>query len=460
MTTKFLNKTDQRGAHGHHKRILRSGITVVALGFASLAMFSTPALADFDDALNAYSDKQYENAVDLWNRYAVAGDVKSKQVLGDIYSGKALEADTPLVLPAKTGVIPQDDVEALAWYILAANHDFKSYNQSPTYREINAKYKAQERVPVLQQRMSTSDVKKAQKRVVEILSAQSEFDLYRLGKMYQGGQGLQKDNVKALMFYELAKGRNRNSNAQASDAAKFLISIMSSSHVEDAQEDAANWEPPLPEALKTQTPRQLKLEEELRELRSLQTANALDNIEKEFADNEDLLQSSLAALGFYQGPIDGSIGAETRVAIRSFQYSLVAKDSKLTKEEKRDVTTGKLTSEQKVKLIKLAAKRDHPQSQYVYGLMHARGIGVSTNGKTAIKWLKASSDYGYALAHFALGEFYRSGIRGEDPVQASLSEATYHYGQAFALGHKPAQAELLKLRYEGPPATNERGSME
>lgn len=426
-----------------------------------MVAFAAPASADYDDALNAYAAKQYENAVDLWTRYAVAGDVKSKQVLGDIYSGAALEVDpNPKNLTGRTDVIAQTDIEALAWYLLAANHDFSTYNQQPTYREINAKYKAQERVPVLKLRMSTSDVKKAQKRVVEILSAESEFDLYRLGLMYQGGLGLPKDNVEALKFFELAKGRNRNSNSQASEAAKFLMSIMSRKDIEEAQEDAANWEPPLPEALKAKTPRQVELEEQLKQLRSLQLAEALENIEDEFGDNEDLLQSALAALGFYSGPIDGKVGTESRVAIRSFQYSLVAKDKDLTEEEKRNTATGTLTSEQKVELIERAAKRDHPQSQYVFGIMHAQGIGVPVHGEKAIKWLKASANYGYALAHNALGTYFRDGINGEKPVSPSLSDATFHFSQAFALGHEPAQKELLKLRYEYTPATNERGSME
>ena len=438
----------------------KKGAAVLALALAGGLITAGPAAADFDDALKAYSLNKYEDAVDLWQRYAVAGDIKSKQILGDVYSGKELESDKPLTLPAKTGVIPQDDVEGLAWYILAAHHDFGSYNQDPTYREINAKYKAQERIPVLTARMSTLDVKKAQKRVVTILSAESEFDLYRLGMLYQSGSGLPKNNIEALKFYELAKGRNRNSNAQASDAAKYLISQMSKKDIEKAQDLAANWEPPLPEALQDKTPRQIELEEELDKLRSIQLAQSLANIEEEFSKNEDLLQSALAALGFYQGNIDGSVGPETRIAIKNFQYSLVKDNKKMTDEEKRDLQTGSLTSEQKVTLIQKAAKREHPQSQYVYGLMFAEGIGVPVNGENSIKWLKASAGYGYALAHYALGVHYRDGIAGEDPVSPSVSDATFHFGQALALGHQPARKALLTLNYDFVPATNERGSQE
>lgn len=439
---------------------IRRTAAAATLGIAAGLLPAGAAFADYDDALSAYADQSFENAVDLWQRYAVAGDVKSKQVLGDVYSGKDLEAGAALVNPAQTGVIPQDDVEALAWYILAANHDFQSYNQSPTYRDVNAKFIAQERISVLKKRMSDSDVGLAQARVVEILSAESEFDLYRLGMMFQTGAGLPKSNIEALKYFELAKGRNRNSNALASEASKYLTTLMTVQDVGLAQDLAANWEPPLPEALRNKTPRQQQLELELARLRSIQLAEAIDNIEEEFADNESLLQSSLAALGYYQGGIDGSVGPETRTSIKNFQYSLFQQDRDMSEEEKRNKMTGTLTPEQKVQLIQRAADREHPQSQYVYGIMYARGIGVSQNGEKAVYWLKKSANYGYALAHNALGVAYRDGIYGEDPVESDVAEATFHFGQAYALGHNEAQQELIKLRYEAVPATNIRGSQE
>lgn len=441
--------------------VLKGTAAAVVLGIAAGFVPGSAALADYDDALNAYAGKQYENAVDLWRRYAIAGDVKSKQVLGDVFSGKDIEAAVALTNPAKTGVISQNDVEALAWYILAANHDFASYNQSPSQRDVNAKYIAQEQVTVLRKRMSDAEVNRAQQRVVEILSAESEFDLYRLGMMYQSGAGLPKNNIEALKFFELAKGRNRNSNAQASEASKYLVTLMNARDVELAQELAANWEPPLPEALKDKTPRQVELERQLAEYRSLELAKAIDNIEEEFSNNEDLLQSSLAALGFYQGNIDGRVGPETRTSVRNFQYSLYDEDPTMSEEEKRNKMTGRLSPEQKVALIQRAADREHPQSQYVYGLMYTQGIGVPKNGEKGVYWLKKSANYGYALAHYALGIAYRDGVYGEDPIEPSVSDATFHFGMAYSIGDiANAQAALKEMRYDQRPATNSRGSQE
>lgn len=429
---------------------------VASLGFAGASLTGI-ALADYDDAIEAYRDAKYEDALDLFQRYAVAGDVKSKTALGDLYSGKIPEEDISLADPATTG-IAQDKSRALAWYILAANHDFESYNQTPSWRDVNAKYQAQERVTALQNTMSDSQVSKAQKLVVSIMESGTQFDLYRLGMMYRAGAGLPKGNVKALQYLILASGRNLNSNAAANAAAGELKQLMSKKDIEKAEEKAINWQPPLPEPYKGhKTPAQAEMERKLKELRDLEAARALANIESQFENNDHLIQSALAALGFYLGPIDGKLGKESRIAVRNFQYSLVEKNSKLSAEEKAQVRTGYLTLDQKVELIKRAADRKHPRSLYVYGIMNAQGIGVPSNGTKAIKYLTSSANYGYALAHYALGIYYRDGTQGEDAIKPNVGKATYHLGQAVALGYEPAREDLMKL-YENVPATDERGS--
>ena len=111
--------------------------------------------------------------------------------------------------------------------------------------------------------------------------------------------------------------------------------------------------------------------------------------------------------------------------------------------------TGVLTPPQKVALIQSAAEVNHPQSQYILGVMYAEGIGVPVNGETAIGWLKRSADFGYPLAHYALGKYYRQGIFGNDPVMPSKAEAARHFGQAVALGYKPAESALEELYENG-----------
>ncbi|WOI52011.1 peptidoglycan-binding protein [Parvularcula sp. LCG005] len=437
-------------------------LTAVSCLALSALSLNGIAFADFDDALRAYSMRsngqidqaKVAEALDLWHKYAVAGDVLSRQILGDLYSNQPVFTQPVsggaygVPLPEETGVIAQDNVKALAWYIIAATHDFDDYSQQPDFRQINARIRAQDRIPELKAVMTTEQVQAAEAQVVNVLASQSEFDLYRLGAMYQSGNGLPKDNVEALKYYKLATNRARNSNQSAAKAANFLLTIMTKEDIKKSENLAMEWEPPLPDALTTKSPRTIELENQLRLLGERQAALAIADLEQEFKGNDHLIQNALAALGLYLGDIDGKTGPETRNAIKKFQYILVEKDESLSVEEKADVATGTLTVMQKVALLKRAARVDHPQSQYIYGIMNAEGIGVPVDGAEAVKWLKKSAGFGYPLAHYALGKYYRDGIFGDNPVQPSKAEASYHLGQAAALGLDQAQKELVELNYE------------
>ena len=427
----------------------------LALGTAVLLGLSA-ARADYHDALRAYAfDAQGQidrtevaEALDMWRKYALAGDVLSRHVLGDLYSHKPIETDLAVPLPEDTGVVPYDPVEALAWYSIAATHDFDDFNQSPDFDRVNARVRARARLGELRAEMTDEQVEAAEERLIQLLSAGSAFDLYRLGVLHQTGEGLPKDNTRALMFYKLAQSRNLNSAGVAAEAAGFLMSIMEEDDVALAGRLAERWQPPLPGNLTGPSPYQVALQQDIERLQALRAEPLFERMEKQFQGNEHLIQNALAALGLYLGPIDGAVGPGTRDAIRKFQYTLVEDNDALTAEEKRDVQTGRLTVAQKLELIERAAGRGHPQSQYVYGIMNADGIGVPTNGQAAESWLKRSASFGYPLAHFALGEYYTRGIQGESPLRPSRGQASYHYGQAAALGYEPAKAALVKLEYE------------
>lgn len=443
-----------------------SALKQAVIASASVAMMgiATPAFADFDDALRAYTHQpngqidrsKVLEALDLWQKYATAGDVLSRQILGDIYSNQPLflAAGTPrgtsAPLPEETGVISLDKVQALAWYTIAATHEFSDYSQEPDFRQINARARAQTRVPELKAVMTNDQVKRAQDLVVNILEQQSEFDLFRLGEMYRSGNGLPKNNIEALKYFRVAADRGRNANPSAVQAANFLITIMTEEEVKHANKLASEWQPPLPTAFEGRDPRIAALERQKEELQIRRIALAIDDIEQEFSDNnEHLIQGALASLGLYLGPIDGKNGQETRRAIARFQYNLVEKDENLTEEQKVDGMTGVLNPMQKVALIRDAAEFNHPQSQYILGLMYAEGIGVPVNGETAVGWLRRSAGHGFALSHYALGKYYREGIFGDDPISPSRSEAARHLGQAVALGYQPAKKDLSELYENG-----------
>ncbi|ADM10052.1 hypothetical protein PB2503_09999 [Parvularcula bermudensis HTCC2503] len=436
----------------------------VAGALALTTAFSGTAFADFEDALRAYArhpsgqidQTKVLEALDLWTKHAIAGDVRSRQILGDIFTNSPLflvggGEEAPTFSPVETGVITKDLERALAWYTIAATHDFSAYRQQPDFAQINARAYARDRLPILRAEMSTEQVKEAESLIVEILSSGSAFDLYRLGTMYQQGTGLPKSNVEALKFYRLATNRARNANPLALKAADSIRELMTPDEIETALKLEGEWEPPLPEAFSRPSPMLTDLEQKTRVLQQRRLALAIEEIEREFSGNDDIVQNALAALGLYLGPIDGDVGPQTRKAIERFQYNLVEDKDSLTPEQKRDGMTGVLTPPQKVALIAAAAGVNHPQSQYIYGVMHAEGIGVPVNGEVAVTWLKKSASFGYPLAHYALGQYYREGIYGDDPVDPSRSEAAHHFGQAIGLGYAPAQKalnELYEITYE------------
>jgi TPR repeat protein len=401
------------------------------------------AHANYDIGLKAYEQGQYDVAVDIWTRFAVAGDVRSMKALGDVYSGAVLEGSKGAKIPLETGR-KIDNVESLRWYTLAAYHRFNEGFQMPSAEERNAQILAEERMPEIRFRMSTAQVNTAEKLVSDTFERGSPYDLYTLGDMYRRGAGVAKNNAKALTMYALAKARGVGA---ASIAYEELESLMSKEEIKLATDAVPGWQPPLPELHTGQTPQQKELErtkKELEELRLQQALSAIADIDVE------LIQRALKSLGMYYGTVDNEMGLETRDAIRRFQYSRVSSDTELTDEEKDAVRTGVLTARQTVQLFEAAAKEGHPMSQYVLGVMHVRGIGVVQDGDKAVEWLSKAAKADLAIAHYALGVVYRDSTPGLNPVRPDKAKAAIHFARAQSLGYKQAAEALRQLEFEKP----------
>ncbi|NWG70527.1 MAG: SEL1-like repeat protein [Parvularculaceae bacterium] len=432
------------------RRTLQCAAAVTALALA----IAGSASANFELGQEAFKRGQYDIAIDTWKKFAEAGDIRSKKALGDVFSDNicsqreaermAAKGVTPRSLtPPPSKVVPVDNVEALKWYILAAHHDF-SVIANPTADEVRAQVVANSCLPYVREVMTTSEVRTAEDRAAKTFERGSPRDLYNLGLMFQRGAGVSKDNTKALMLFELAKTKGVG---EASQAFEKLEQITDAGEEKAAREMVLAWQPPLPELYDKNPPHLQELErlrKELNELRNQDALQAVSDIDVE------LIQRALKALGFYFGAADNKMGPDTRAAIRRFQYSLVARDTEMTEEEKEAVRTGVLTAKQTVELVKLAAKSQHPMSQYVYGIMHARGVGVVQNGAEAVKWLQDAADADLALAHYALGVIYRDGTTGLNEVEPNKVEAAKHFAKAYALGYKPAGDALKLLEFEAP----------
>lgn len=450
--------------HVGMRRALQGAAATIALTLAGAAS------ANYDVGVEAYKKGQYDLAIDIWKRFAVAGDVRSKKILGDVYSDNicaqktanekafglypssslrgsaSLRGSETLRGPAtalQSKVVRIDYVESLKWYTLAAFHDFGRF-QAPTADEVNAQIIAEDCLPYVREEMKTSEVTKAEDLAARIFEAGSPYDLYNLGLMYQRGAGVQKNNVKAALLFDLAKTRGVG---EASAAYERVERLMDPKEITTARELVVAWQPPLPQELTGQTTQMKELDRLRRELEELRREDALEAVSD---IDVELLQQALKSLGFYYGVADNRMGPETRAAIRRFQYSRVAKDNVMTEEEKEAVKTGVLSAKQTVDLVSEAAQAEHPKSQYVLGIMYTRGIGVVQDGSKAVEWLKKAAEADLAIAHYALGVVYRDGSTGLNEVTPNKALAARAFARAFALGYKPAGDALKLLEFEAP----------
>ena len=145
------------------------------------------------------------------------------------------------------------------------------------------------------------------------------------------------------------------------------------------------------------------------------------------------------------------MGPQTRKAIRKFQYSQVRDRDDWTAERKKNAETGVLSARDTVALFRRAAvEAEHDMSQYVYGIMHVRGIGVQQDGDEAVRWFKAAASQNLALSHYALCKVYRDGTTGLNPVTPDKAMAALHCAKAESLGFAPAGRALELLEFEVP----------
>jgi TPR repeat protein len=136
------------------------------------------------------------------------------------------------------------------------------------------------------------------------------------------------------------------------------------------------------------------------------------------------LQEALKFLTFYEGEVDGERGGETKKAIARYQASIGAP------------TTGNLSPEDTVRLIKDVADRGYAPVQAALGTMYFHGIGEPQNYARAEFWFEKASDQLNPYALFNLAVMYRDGLGVElDASQA----ATY-----FIMAKRVLQSQKKK----------------
>jgi hypothetical protein len=147
-----------------------------ALAIATLVGASAEA-GPLEDGIDAYHEKAYVKAAELWRPLAEAGNAPAQYLLGSLYvEGNGVE---------------RDDATAFVWFLRAANQGDAAaqYNVGASYAGGNGAAK------------SYVDAAKWFRRAADqgVVFAQ-----LNLGLLYAAGNGVPQDSVEALKWLELA----------------------------------------------------------------------------------------------------------------------------------------------------------------------------------------------------------------------------------------------------------------
>jgi len=157
---------------------MRSGIRNLLGALAIAAALGAPAAAGpLEDANDAYREKAYAKAAELWRPLAERGDAEAQYSLGTLYAeGKGVE---------------QNDATAFLWFQRAAHQGVAAaqYNVGATYATGAG--------------IGKSDVDAARwfRRAADQGMA---FAQLNLGLLYAAGNGVPQDDVEAYKWLELA----------------------------------------------------------------------------------------------------------------------------------------------------------------------------------------------------------------------------------------------------------------
>lgn len=157
---------------------MRFGIRNLLGALAIAAALGAPAAAGpLEDASDAYREKAYAKAAELWRPLAEKGDAEAQHSLGTLYAeGKGVE---------------QNDATAFLWFQRAANQGVAAaqYNVGASYATGAG--------------IGKSDVDAARwfRRAADQGMA---FAQLNLGLLYAAGNGVPQDDVEAYKWLELA----------------------------------------------------------------------------------------------------------------------------------------------------------------------------------------------------------------------------------------------------------------
>jgi TPR repeat protein len=376
--------------------LLVAGVLGLGLAVGGQAFAATSGCGeDYYDGLRSYDAGNRDAAIQIWQRSALTGDVRSQNRLGEIYED-----------PKSDDHILINFVEAHKWYNLAANNDLQVCSGDFGSKEARAaRDHAKESRDRIEDKMTARGIGEAQIGLVDIYECKGGArDLYQLGMIYQSGTGLLQSSLDACRYFAVAAAKG---DQAAKDRLDVLNDVLKREQIENCQREAAKWTRPGADIC----------------VKGLSTGTCKGSSQVPWQNR----QAALRSLGFYHGRVDGAVGSGTRSAVRAYQRSLKADSS------------GSLTEPQICTLIEQAASNGDGVSQATLGEMYYSGIGKTKNAESAVQWLKKAAERGVPGALYRLGTMYAT---GSDGVDRDLAYGCKLLRDADAAGHPGAQREL------------------
>jgi TPR repeat protein len=184
-----------------------------AISFTSvfIVLGSSFAASMFDEAINAYNNKNYVKAAEIFLHEANLGNVQAQCNIGFMYNnGQG---------------VPQDYKEGMRWYRLAADQ-----GDAQAKNNLGVMYYIGQGVP--------QDYKEAAKwyrLAADQGNAQAQENL---GLMYVMGQGVPEDFIEAYAWFAVAA---ENGNETSRDNMDQIIQAMTPSQIEKARDLAREY---------------------------------------------------------------------------------------------------------------------------------------------------------------------------------------------------------------------------
>ena len=233
--------------------------------------------------------QDYTEAIQWYRQAAEQGDAGAQNNLGVMYRyGQG---------------VPQNDAEAVKWFRLAAEQGIAGAQANLGLMYFNGQGIRQNYAEAAKWFRLAAEQGHA---VAQVL----------LGTTYADGQDIPQDKVQTLMWLNLGiahmpPGTQREGVMKMRD---MLVAKMAPTQIAHAQELARNWHP------QKEPSRQLRPPPE-----SLESFNMMI-WDVHLPKTTEFIQIVLDFLGYNPGPVNGTLGQKTRVAIHAFQQQAGLQD--------------------------------------------------------------------------------------------------------------------------------------